>query len=195
MMMAQMVEKKVIVSQKKMVKKVILAGNGGIGKTSLMQTLCDYQFRQDNKLTVGADVFIIPYKVKGQLRFLQVWDLGGQDRFRFMLPDFKNGCVGMILGFDVSRRNSFIELKGWIELLRDNVDLPVVLIGTKIDLGYHPLVSPELAREFVQEKKLLDFFEISSKDKLNVHKPLNVLISRLENCEESDIEYVKTDNV
>jgi len=192
--MAQMLEKKVIVSQKKMVKKIILAGNGGIGKTSLMQALCDFQFRPDNKLTVGADVFIIPYKIRGSLRFLQIWDLGGQDRFRFMLPDFKTGCSGMILGFDVSRRNSFLELKGWIELLRDNPELPVVLIGTKIDLGYHPLINAEMAREFVVEKNLLDFFEISSKDKLNVHTPLNRLLSKIENCEDSEIEYVKMDN-
>jgi len=192
--MAQMLEKKVIVSQKKMVKKIILAGNGGIGKTSLMQALCDFQFRPDNKLTVGADVFIIPYKIKGNLRFLQIWDLGGQDRFRFMLPDFKNGCAGMILGFDVSRRNSFLELKGWIELLRDNPELPVVLIGTKIDLGYHPLINAEMAREFVIEKNLLDFYEISSKDKLNVHTPLNRLLSKIENCEDTEIEYVKMDN-
>ena len=119
----------------KRVIKIIVAGNGGIGKTSLMKTFCYKKYSEDEKLTVGTEIFIKKFKLNGEVEILQIWDLGGQLQFRFFMEGLVCGAHGAILGFDIKRRNSFIDLKEWLSLLRTaDPNLPIVLVATKLDL-------------------------------------------------------------
>ncbi len=178
----------------KKVLKIIVAGNGGIGKTTLMKSFCYKEYAEDEKLTVGTEIFIKKFKVNGHIEFMQVWDLGGQEHFRFFLEGLIRGAHGAILGFDIKRRNSFMDLKKWLALLRTaDPDIPIVLVATKLDLGYHPTLNRELAENFVKENNLIGFIEISSKDKLHLEDPFSLLIKHKFGCEQEKAEFLDYD--
>jgi len=160
--------------------KIIVGGDGGIGKTSILRKFCRDYFNDDEEMTMGSDFFIKRMAVNGEFVNLQIWDLAGQERFRFFLSDLTKGSVGAVIGFDVKRRESFADLDDWITLVREyNPAIPIVLVGLKIDLNYHPAISPEKARKFVEERKLLGYVETSSKAGLNVDAPFEMIVSHL----------------
>ncbi len=173
------------------VLKIIVGGDGGVGKTTLLKQFCYDQYCDDQTLTVGNEIFVKKAKIEEHPLFLQIWDLGGQDRFRFMLSEFLKGAAGAIIAFDVKRRKSFLDLKEWIQMFREtNDELPILLIATKKDLGYHPTLNEDIAKSLVEEYGLITFVEISSKDNLNVDLPFKVLLKHLMDCNEEKIDFV-----
>ncbi len=181
-----------ITGSSKKVLKLIIAGDGGIGKTTLMKSFCYDQFIEDQKITVGGEIFIKKFIIKGSEGYMQVWDLSGQDRFRFFFENLIRGATAAILGFDVVRRKSFMDLKVWLELLRKNTpNLPITLIGTKLDIGYHPTLNAMMAQTFVKDNNLLEFTEISSKTRLNIDKPFKILVKSINKCPEEDITFLE----
>lgn len=178
----------------KKVLKIVVAGNGGIGKTTLLRKFCYHEYSDDERLTVGTEIFIKKVKVNGQLEYMQVWDLGGQEQFRFFLKDLIRGAQGAILGFDCKRIKSFLDLKKWLTMLREtNPNMPIILVGTKRDIGYHPAINPEKAKEFVTQNHLVDFIEISSKEDLNVEQPFKLIIEQLKGCSLESTEFLDYD--
>ena len=173
--------------------KIVIAGNGGIGKTTLLKRFCYNQYSEEQKLTIGIEIFIKHFQFDDKLANLQIWDLGGESHFRFLMYNFIRGAAGAILGFEVIRRKSFIDLENWIELLRkNNPDLPIVLIATKVELNYHPMVNPTMAKNLVKNYNLIDFYEVSSKNNLNVKKPFKSLIQKLEGCRIESIKFLNS---
>jgi len=169
-----------IVKIKERVLKVVIGGDGGIGKTSILRMLCDDHFNDDEDMTITSDFFVKRLKVDGIFVNLQIWDLAGQDRFRFLLDTFTKGAVGAILGFDVKRRQSFADLEEWISLVRTHdPDIPIVLVATKVDLKYNPALSPQMAREFAEAYGFIGFLETSTKAGLNVEAPFEMIINHL----------------
>ena len=158
------------------VLKIILGGDGGIGKTTLLKVLCGEGY-SDQDMTIGFEIFVKNVYINGIREILQVWDLSGQDHFRFLLPDYFRGAHSVVLGFDMSRRSSFLNLRTWMSILINKCPkAPVVLIVTKADKGYHPTLNQKLAKEFVDKFNLVDFMEVSAKESLNVDIPFRSLI-------------------
>jgi small GTP-binding protein len=177
----------------KRVYKIIVAGDGGIGKTTLLKKFCDGEYKENQRLTIGMSIFVKLAKIDSKKVSLQIWDFGGQNQFRFLLNTYVSGAIGAILGFDMKRRKSFLDLKKWIELLRSfNPNIPIVLIATKNDLGYHPTLSPEAAKNFVRANDLLTFTETSSKENYNVEKPFKLLLKHIEDTNGRSIEFLST---
>lgn len=119
--------------------KVILIGSGAVGKTSLLHRFVENQFTFRYKLTIGADFLsktIDGYPKPDIKCKLQIWDIGGQDRYKFLRASFFDGANGALVVFDISRWHTFKELDDWISDLREfaRKDIPFVLIGNKADL-------------------------------------------------------------
>ena len=176
-----------LVKPSKKMLKILVAGDGGIGKTTFLKQFCDNKYVGNQSMTVGNNIFVKKVEVNSTPIFLQIWDFSGQERFRFMMESFARGGAGAILGFDVKRRKSYFNLKKWVRILRENIpNLPIVLIATKIDLGFHPTLNPNLAEECVSELHLLDFVETSSKEGMNIELPFRLLISQIEEIDDPE---------
>ena len=101
-----------------------------------------------------------------------VWDLKERKRFRFLFPFFCRGAFACLLCFDLTSRESFLELEDWIKLFRENIgDIPIFLIATKCDLE-NPKVSKKEIREFVKVNKLANFFVSSIYDEIDIKKEI-----------------------
>lgn len=117
--------------------KVIIIGPGAVGKTSLLHRFVENNFSFRYKLTIGADFLskIIDYNEDSTVK-LQIWDIGGQDRYKFLRSSFFDGANGALIVFDLSRWHTFEELDDWVSDLREYAGekIPFALIGNKVDL-------------------------------------------------------------
>ena len=114
---------------------------------------------------------------------LQLWDTAGQERFRSIAKSYFRRVDGVILLYDVTCENSFLDVRDWIESIEESntQKVPVILCGNKIDLRPHamqigmPVVSREQGRDLARKVGAL-FIEISAKDGTNIHKTCKDLI-------------------
>ena len=116
--------------------KVLIVGDGAVGKTSICTHITTQEFFADYHLTVGCDFFIKRLYVNNISVTLQIFDIGGQDHFARMRSAFADGAKGIFLAFDITRRDSFYSLENWVNSIKDGLDpnAPKVLIATKSDL-------------------------------------------------------------
>lgn len=118
--------------------KIAIVGDGGVGKSSLLDAKINRNFETNRKLTVGVDFELVPVEKaeseEGNSQFL-VMDLGGQVRFHFMHDAYIRGIKGAIIMFDMSRFPTFQHLDQWITLIQnENPDIPVLVVGNKCDI-------------------------------------------------------------
>jgi len=117
--------------------KIVLIGDGGVGKTTLRRRWMGEGFATSYILTVGADFAVktlnTPY---GHEVKFQIWDLGGQPHFKEVRKTFYAGTAGALVVYDVADRKSYNNVFGWIEEMLKHVNkkVPIVLVGNKIDL-------------------------------------------------------------
>ncbi|KAH9955551.1 P-loop containing nucleoside triphosphate hydrolase protein [Russula dissimulans] len=129
--------------------KVVVMGNSGVGKTSLLQRYTQNKFDPKNATsTTGA--FFVAKKVtlNGVKVRLQLWDTAGQERFRSMAPMYYRGANAALLLYDITNHVSFQDVRGWLKELKKNcpADLITYIVGSKTDLSHLRQVSSDLAR-------------------------------------------------
>ena len=100
--------------------KVVVLGDGGIGKTSICNYLTTGEFFGSYKLSIGADFFRKRLVVDGEEVTLQICDIGGQDQFAEISNIFTKGAHGCILCYDTTRRDTLDSLDRWLGKLEDN---------------------------------------------------------------------------
>uniref|UniRef100_A0AAX7SSG3 RAB7A, member RAS oncogene family n=1 Tax=Astatotilapia calliptera TaxID=8154 RepID=A0AAX7SSG3_ASTCA len=127
-------------SRKKVLLKVIILGDSGVGKTSLMNQYVNKKFSNQYKATIGADFLTKEVMVDDRLVTMQIWDTAGQERFQSLGVAFYRGADCCVLVFDVTAPNTFKTLDSWRDEFliqaspRDPENFPFVVLGNKIDL-------------------------------------------------------------
>ena len=152
-------------SQRKLLFKVVIVGDGGVGKSTMVQRLTTGQFIPQ-KITIGTDLAVEEIQINERITVrLQIWDFAGERRFRLFLPNYSRGATGCILCYDITRRSSFDNLIEWYDIVSNNADDPVIiLVGEKLDLAdVRRSVDYQQAEEFKEKYNLAYFFETSSK--------------------------------
>ncbi|MEJ2249306.1 MAG: GTP-binding protein [Candidatus Lokiarchaeota archaeon] len=161
---------------KPIVLKMLLAGEGGVGKTTLLKRYVEGTFSAETKMTIGVEFFLKELVIDGRNVMLQLWDFGGQTRFRFLLESYATGAKGALLLFDLTRPMSLDKVEQWIDICRSgNEELPIILLGTKLDLEDQISVSDDYAEEIINCFNLVDYIKISSKTGENVNKAFESL--------------------
>lgn len=169
---------------RKFVFKILIAGNGGAGKSTLLRRYVDGIFDESTIETVGVDFFIkeIILDESGTNCSLQLWDLGGQERFRHLLENFVMGARAALLLFDMTRMPLINEIMEWVNLVRmHDIRLPIILIGTKSDLTDAIAVDDETALNIKQTFNMVDYIKTSSKSGTNVNEAFISIIEFLIN--------------
>ncbi|KAI0774348.1 P-loop containing nucleoside triphosphate hydrolase protein [Fomes fomentarius] len=129
--------------------KIVIMGNTGVGKTSLLHRYTQGKFDPKNTTsTTGAFFVTKKVNVDGTKVRLQLWDTAGQERFRSMAPMYYRGANAALLLYDITNASSFEDVRGWLEELKKNCDpdLIIYIVGAKADLQHHRQVTSDLAR-------------------------------------------------
>ncbi len=163
--------------------KIIACGQGGVGKTTFLLRYLTDKFVSNTALTVGVQLHTHNLERQGKKIGLVLWDLGGQDRFRFIQPTYVKGAVASLVFFDASRSFTLFEIREWVDLIRKNAlpNSPILLVGTKIDIVDQEDIEDTIkeAWDYVKELDLSGLVMTSSKTGENIHEAIATLVDTL----------------
>ena len=114
--------------------KILVIGESGAGKSSLLVQFTDNTFDTKQTATIGVDYKEKLVKINGETVKLAIWDTAGQERFRSLTPSFYRGGQGIIVVYDISNRESFTRVENWLselEVYSTNQDVVKMLVGNK----------------------------------------------------------------
>jgi small GTP-binding protein len=175
--------------------KIIVAGEGGVGKTTFVTRSTVGEYIEEDDITIGANFAVKKVPINGREFSFQIWDFAGEERFRFILPAFCRGTAAGLVCFDLTRPPTLAALPSWINMIRKYAgDIPLVLVGFKADMlqGETPLMMPcvdlDHASQFAREHNLVDFIPISAKEDSNIHQAFVVLSNFLQKRKVERIE-------
>ena len=117
--------------------KILIIGESGVGKSSLLLRFTDDQFDAEISATIGVDFKVKVITIDGNKVKLAIWDTAGQERFRTLTPSYYRGGQGAILVYDVTNRESFQKIEDWLnelETYTTNHDMIKMLVGNKCDM-------------------------------------------------------------
>ena len=163
-----------------MMFKILLLGDSGVGKSSLLLRYTKNQFNQDIRSTIGVE-FGVKYITIDNIQLkIQIWDTAGMERYRALTSSYYKGAKGVIIVYDVCRKKSFENVDKWISDFKSKADedAVILLIGNKSDLVNQREVNTEEAIDKSQKIKLA-FMETSAKNNENVHKAFLTLIKEI----------------
>eukprot|EP01065_Artemidia_motanka_P024278 TRINITY_DN2891_c3_g1_i1.p1 TRINITY_DN2891_c3_g1~~TRINITY_DN2891_c3_g1_i1.p1 ORF type:complete len:215 (+),score=27.31 TRINITY_DN2891_c3_g1_i1:96-740(+) len=149
--------------------KLVLLGDSGVGKSNLLKRFTQDEFEVHSKSTVGVEFAYRSVAVSGVQVRAQVWDTAGQERFRAVAPMYYRGAKGVVLVYDVTKRESFARIERWMDEVKMHAesDIRLLLVGNKCDLVFIRSVSTEEGAQYAAENELA-FIETSACDGTNV---------------------------
>lgn len=160
--------------------KILIIGESGVGKSSLMLRFTDDDFDQDLALTIGVDFKTKIINIDGVNIKLAIWDTAGQERFRTLTPSYYRDAQGAILVYDVNKRSTFQKLDSWLnelEIYGTKSNMAKMVVGNKIDQGEREL-SREDGFKFAKKHRML-FLETSAKTSEGVKEAFEEVVRKI----------------
>jgi small GTP-binding protein len=147
--------------------KMLMVGESGVGKTSLIRTFDDEQFTESFITTIGVDFRCKLLDVGDKKIKLQLWDTAGQERFRSITTAYYRGTHGIVLVYDLTDATSFRQIQTWMLEIQRYIDpnqseMIMVLIGNKADLKDDRQITAEQGHELAL-KYGINYYETSAK--------------------------------
>lgn len=155
--------------------KILLLGDSGVGKTSLMLRFADNRFEENLIGTAGVDFKVKYVEEKGVKTKCQLWDTAGQEKFHVITKSYYRGAHGIALVFDVTDKRSFEKLGYWMENIKSeaNEEVNLILLGNKTDKSDR-VISVDAAKDLA-EKHGYKYFDTSAKTAHNVSKAFETI--------------------
>jgi len=146
--------------------KIIIVGNSGVGKSSLLKRAVQNKFTDTYQATIGFEFLLMYYDVNGVKIKLQIWDTCGQEMYRSLIQGFYRNTSSTILLYAINDERSFKDIPNWVNDIRKNTDndQPIFLVGSKNDLGEElRKIEIEHGKGVKEEYQLSSFSECSAK--------------------------------
>ncbi|KAJ2755576.1 Golgi to endosome transport [Coemansia aciculifera] len=162
------------------VAKLIIIGDMGCGKSSLLRQFTEDAFSEKTNHTIGVEFGTKIVDVDGERVKIQAWDTAGQERFRSVTRSYYRGSIGTIFVYDITSRESFESLDKWMVDARQ-LTAPhsiFVLVGNKADQENRRMVSVEEGEKYARQNDML-FVEASAKTGAKVDSTFLTLASRI----------------
>ncbi len=160
--------------------KHLILGDSTTGKTSLTIKYISGSFLEDLRLTIGVDFYNKTLLYEDKRVRLQIWDFAGEKRFRFLLPKYCKGANSAFFLYDITKPITLEHLPEWISIIRKSEgDIPIVLIGSKLDLDEERNVSREEGKKAASKYNLAGYIELSSKTGENVEEAFKLITGLL----------------
>jgi GTP-binding nuclear protein Ran len=157
--------------------KLILVGDGGVGKTTFVKRHLTGEFEKKYVATLGVEVHPLRFFTNlGEIVF-NVWDTAGQEKFGGLRDGYYIQGMCAIIMFDVTSRITYRSVPNWHrDLTRVCENIPIVLCGNKVDIKDRKVKAKTIT---FHRKKNLQYFEISAKANYNFEKPFLWLAKKL----------------
>jgi len=160
--------------------KLLLIGDSGVGKSCILLRFADDAFTENFISTIGVDFKIKNINIEGKRVKLQIWDTAGQERFQTITTSYYRGAHGLIIVFDVTNKNSFDNIKKWLDDVERNASQHIVrlLVGNKCDLEHKRQVDFHTAKALADQLNI-GYLETSAKDNTNIGKSFERLANSI----------------
>ncbi|NWX09530.1 RB18B protein, partial [Caloenas nicobarica] len=160
--------------------KLLLVGDSAVGKSSLLLRFTGGAFEPRLKPTIGIDFKVKKMVVDGHAVQLAIWDTAGQERFRTLTPSYYRGAQGVVLVYDVTRKDTFAGLESWLNELDTYTaksNTVKMLVGNKTDKPDREVERKE-GLQFARKHSLL-FIETSAKTRDGVQCAFEELVAKI----------------
>ena len=151
--------------------KLLIIGDSGVGKSSILLQFVENTFTDNFISTIGIDFRVRTIVIDGKRIKLQVWDTGGQDRFKTITKAYYRGAMGIILVYDVTDETSLLNIKEWIDDIKTSITSDttsdIVIVANKCDLDNKMAVDYTKGKALAEEYGM-KFFKTSAKDSTSV---------------------------
>jgi GTP-binding nuclear protein Ran len=165
--------------------KIIIVGDGGVGKTTFVKRHRTGEFEEKYVATLGVEVHPLTFNTNHGRFTLNTWDCAGKKEFGGLRDGYYEGAHGAIVMFDVTNRNSYENVESWYEKVRKiRPDIPIVLCGNKVDVQGREVRPEDIKKHITLE---LDYFDVSAKSNYNFEKPFLTLIRKLTMAKEDQV--------
>jgi len=189
-------------NRKKALLKVIILGDSGVGKTSLMNQYVNRKFTSQYKATIGADFLTKEVMIDDRLVTMQIWDTAGQERFQSLGVAFYRGADCCVLVHDITQGKSFESLEGWRDEFlvqaspRDPDNFPFLALGNKSDLESKRKTPTARVEQWCKSKNDIPHFETSAASATNVEAAFIEIARRaLKQSKPEEPAYVPQQNI
>ena len=164
--------------------KIVLIGDGAVGKTSLIKKYTKGTFEKDYVKTIGAQLSKYNKQINGDMIRLIFWDIAGQDDFNFLHHLFYKEAKAAIIVASLEEnelgKNSFTHIKNWHDVVVKNCDnIPIVLFANKVDLVNENNLNETEIQNLVQKYNFLGYYSTSAKTGQGVIEAFNAIIEKL----------------
>ena len=167
-------------AKKKLKIKVTVIGDGGVGKTSLIQKFTQGTFQTDYIKTIGAQLTNYKTEIDEYRIELIFWDIAGQDNFHFIRPSFYRASKAAIIVYSLEEKDlgerSFDHIESWCKDVKQYCgEIPVVIFANKVDLINEKSLDKTKIKNLVKEHNFLDYYITSAKTGQGLDDAFNAL--------------------
>ncbi len=161
--------------------KIVVIGDTGVGKTSLINQFITHKFKKDYISTIGVNILIKDLEIKKDQNDYKVqlmfWDIGGQEKYTNVRHMFYHGTNGAIIVYDVTRLATFRAVYDFLKDLENTIQkkVPFIILGNKIDLVDMRHIEQEEGEKLKDTTGAIAFFETSAKTGVSVEESFRLI--------------------
>ena len=161
--------------------KVVILGDSGVGKTSLVKYEIQNSFIINNYSTIIFEHSFKNFSIMGKNVRLQIWDTCGKEMYRSSVQNFYRSALCIFVVFSLESLDSFNKVNQWIEEIKENnsEEYILVLVGNKSDLTPPRKVEKDIIEEYCKNNGIENYFEVSSKNGENVNELFKTVVKQL----------------